>query len=92
MPLDAKQLAAEIAENVRAASAAHPAGSDATVASVDADFCSIWPKAKPVLELVAGVVMFIPGAGTTAGAVLKGTPEGRGSSFRRSMQVGGSSL
>jgi hypothetical protein len=72
MPLDAKQLAADITENVRAAAAAHPAGSDATVASVDADFCSIWPKAKPVLELVAGVVMFIPGAGTTAGAVLKG--------------------
>jgi hypothetical protein len=71
MPLDTKQLAKEIADNVRAATMAHPAGGGAMAAPVSADFCSIWPQAKPVLELVAGIVIFIPGAGTTAGAVLQ---------------------
>ncbi len=71
MPLDTKQLAQDIAENVRAVAAAHSAGGGATAAPVSGDFCSIWPQAKPVLELVAGVVIFIPGAGTTAGAVLQ---------------------
>jgi hypothetical protein len=70
MPLDSKQLAKDIAANVRAVTAAHSADDAATAAPVG-DFCSIWPKAKPVLELVAGVVIFIPGAGTTAGAVLQ---------------------
>lgn len=79
MPLDSKQLAQDIAANVRAVAAAQTAGvgtmtvtASATAAAGSGDFCSIWPKAKPVLELVAGVVIFIPGAGTTAGAVLQG--------------------
>jgi hypothetical protein len=73
MALDAKQLANEIAANVRTVTAAapHAAGAAAAPPGVG-DFCTIWPKAKPVLELVAGVVIFIPGAGTTAGAVLQG--------------------
>jgi hypothetical protein len=73
MALDAKQLADEITASVRAVSAAapHPSAAAAAAAPVG-DFCSIWPKAKPVLELVAGVVIFIPGAGATAGAVLQG--------------------
>jgi hypothetical protein len=73
MALDAKQLANEIAANVRTVTAAAPKTAGAAAASPGAgDFCTIWPKAKPVLELVAGVVIFIPGAGTTAGAVLQG--------------------
>jgi len=36
------------------------------------DFCSIWPKAKPILELLAGIAILIPGVGAAAGAVLKG--------------------
>jgi uncharacterized membrane protein YjjB (DUF3815 family) len=77
MPLDSKQLAQDIAANVRAVTAAQNSSNVAVTASAAAapgtgDFCSIWPKAKPVLELVAGVVIFIPGAGTTAGAVLQG--------------------
>lgn len=36
------------------------------------EFCSIWPKAKPLLELAAGVLVFIPGAGSIAGPVLNG--------------------
>jgi hypothetical protein len=83
MALDSKRLAMDIAENVRAAAAAHPAPSSGFApgargetagasAAASGDFCSIWPKAKPVLELVAGVVNFIPGAGTTAGGVLQG--------------------
>ncbi|WP_152535866.1 hypothetical protein [Bradyrhizobium sp. Ai1a-2] len=71
MSLDAKQLAQEITQTVRAAAAAHPAGGAAAEA-VGGDFCSIWPKAKPVLELLAGIVAFIPGLGATAGAVLQG--------------------
>lgn len=36
------------------------------------DFCSIWPKAKPILELLSGIAILIPGVGAAAGAVLKG--------------------
>jgi hypothetical protein len=71
MALDAQKLANDITASVRAAAAAAPPGA-AEAPAVGTDFCSIWPKAKPVLELVSGVVMFIPGAGTTAGAVLQG--------------------
>jgi hypothetical protein len=70
MALDAKQLASDIAANVHRATAAAPQGGQP--ASSAAEFCSIWPKAKPVLELIAGVINFVPGAGTTAGAVLQG--------------------
>jgi hypothetical protein len=75
MALDAKQIANEIAANVHAAVAAAPeattpAGAERAL-PVGADFCAIWPKAKPVLDLLAGVAILIPGAGTTAGAVLQ---------------------
>ena len=72
MALDAKQLANEIAANVHAVTAAASKTAGAAAAPGVGDFCTIWPKAKPVLELVAGIVIFIPGAGTTAGAVLQG--------------------
>ncbi|MBO4225109.1 hypothetical protein [Bradyrhizobium neotropicale] len=79
MPLDAKQLAKEITEHVHAAASAQATGGAAAQtaggAAADAiggDFCSIWPQAKPVLGFVAGIVAFIPGLGTTAGAVLQG--------------------
>ena len=35
-----------------------------------ADFCSVWPTAKPVLQLLASVVGLIPGAGAGAGIAL----------------------
>ncbi|TSE13542.1 hypothetical protein C1D09_003445 [Mesorhizobium intechi] len=41
-------------------------------AGAGGDFCSIWPKAKPILELLSGIAILIPGVGATAGAVLKG--------------------
>jgi hypothetical protein len=72
MALDAKQLANEIAANVHAVTATASKTAGAAAAPGVGDFCTIWPKAKPVLELVAGIVIFIPGAGTTAGAVLQG--------------------
>jgi hypothetical protein len=34
------------------------------------DFCTVWPAAKPVLQVVAGVIGFIPGVGSGAGAAL----------------------
>lgn len=45
---------------------------ETTGGGVQQDFCSIWPRAKPILELLAGLAILIPGAGATAGAVLKG--------------------
>ena len=73
MALDAQKLARDIADNVRTVTAAAPQTAAAAAAPpIGSDFCTIWPKAKPVLELVAGVVILIPGAGTSAGAVLQG--------------------
>ena len=73
MALDAQKLARDIADKVRTVTAAAPQTAAAAAAPpIGSDFCTIWPKAKPVLELVAGVVIFFPGAGTTAGAALQG--------------------
>ena len=73
MKFDAESVAKEIVGQVAAAQKSGPAAASIAVAAVKpSDFCTIWPKAKPVLELVAGVVIFIPGAGATAGAVLQG--------------------
>ena len=73
MKFDAEGIAKEIVGQVATAQKAGPAAASITVAAVKpGDFCTIWPKAKPVLELLAGVVVFIPGAGATAGAVLQG--------------------
>ena len=36
------------------------------------EFCGLWPKAKPLLEIAATVLVFIPGAGVIAGPVLTG--------------------
>lgn len=41
-------------------------------AAAAGDFCSIWPRAKPILELLAGIAILIPGLGAAAGGVLKG--------------------
>jgi hypothetical protein len=41
-------------------------------AAMPADFCTIWPQAKPILELLSGIASIIPGLGTVAGGVLKG--------------------
>lgn len=39
-------------------------------AGPSANFCTIWPEAKPILQLLAGIVIFIPGVGAAAGPVL----------------------
>lgn len=36
----------------------------------NADFCGLWPGAKPLLQGLAGVVVFLPGFGHAAGAAL----------------------
>ncbi|KAA1054459.1 hypothetical protein [Azospirillum argentinense] len=47
----------------------------ATMSSLSGDFCSVWPQAKPILELVSGLIIMIPGLGQTAGVVLKALVE-----------------
>jgi hypothetical protein len=39
-------------------------------AAAPVDFCTVWPTAKPVIQLLAGVIGFIPGVGAGAGAAL----------------------
>jgi hypothetical protein len=36
------------------------------------DFCKLWPQAKPILELLVGIAIIIPGLGSVAGGILKG--------------------
>jgi hypothetical protein len=43
---------------------------EAPQAGPEADFVSLWPTAKPILQAAAGVVSFIPGVGAGAGPVL----------------------
>ncbi|MFG1215079.1 hypothetical protein V5F72_22565 [Xanthobacter flavus] len=69
MTFSAQAGAKIITEQVAAAAAAEQAGLQKGVGN---DFCNIWPKAKPLLEVAATVLVFIPGAGTIAGPVLNG--------------------
>ena len=77
MPIDSQSIAREIEAEVRSASArsADQAGAqaagDVAIAGVQEDFCAVWPKAKPILELISGIAIVIPGVGAAAGAVLK---------------------
>lgn len=34
------------------------------------NFCEIWPTAKPILQMIAGIAPYIPGVGTAAGGVI----------------------
>jgi hypothetical protein len=70
--VDAKSIATEVVTAVRQQQTAATAGTMPTAAIGPNDFCSIWPKAKPILEFVAGIALLIPGLGATAGAVLSG--------------------
>jgi len=71
MSIDTEKAAAIIAGEVQAAAKSNPEA--AAMAAVDVgNFCEIWKKAKPILEAVSGFIGFIPGLGSTAGAVLKG--------------------
>jgi hypothetical protein len=69
---DANQMAATIMGEVASVRTARPDAAILAAGAGTPDFCNIWPKAKPILELLAGIAIFIPGAGATAGAVLQG--------------------
>lgn len=71
MAFEANQMASLIVSEVAGVQKAKPGTISATAVG-PGDFCGIWPKAKPILELLAGIAIFIPGAGATAGAVLQG--------------------
>jgi hypothetical protein len=44
--------------------------------TVETEFCTVWPKAEPILKLVAKYIGLIPGAGSQAGAILNGLVAG----------------
>lgn len=71
MSFSAQAGAKIITDAVASAAREEQAGLPKGVA-VGNDFCGIWPKAKPLLEVAATVLVFIPGAGTVAGPVLNG--------------------
>jgi len=35
-----------------------------------ADFCTLWPTAKPILQAAGGIIGFIPGVGAGAAPIL----------------------
>jgi hypothetical protein len=57
-------------ETVQAAAA--PAA--AAAAAAPQNFCTLWPKAKPILQLLVGIIAFlpIPGGGAAGGGILNG--------------------
>ena len=67
-----ESLAKDIVAGVAAAKAGPGKNTITAMAVKPSDFCGLWPQAKPILELLAGVAIFIPGVGATAGAVLQG--------------------
>jgi len=71
MSLDT-QVAARIITDAVAAAQAAPAAAALAPADGGNALCSIWPQAKPLLELASTVLTFVPGAGPVAGPVLTG--------------------
>jgi uncharacterized membrane protein YjjB (DUF3815 family) len=70
MAFSAKEAAQLIVAEV---SDSPPSAAAATAAAIKpGDFCALWPKAKPILEVVSGLVVLIPGLGAVAAGVLKG--------------------
>lgn len=61
-------------ETARSAGAAPAAA--AAAAAAPQNFCTLWPKAKPILQVLAGIAAIIPlpipGGGVAAGGVLAG--------------------
>ena len=70
MTLDAQSIARSAVDEVAALGRDQTIELDMPVSDVG-DFCRIWPRAKPVLEFLAGIAAFIPGAGVVAAGVLK---------------------
>jgi hypothetical protein len=64
-PSAAQNEARTIIESSLASSSAPLGGASPTT-----NFCTIWPQAKPILQLLAGIVTFIPGVGAAAGPIL----------------------
>jgi hypothetical protein len=62
MQFDAQSLAKEIVGGVATAKAGPGKATITAMAVKPSDFCGLWPQAKPILELLAGVAIFIPGA------------------------------
>lgn len=56
------------------ASAAMAAGPAAAAAGGAPDFCALWPKAKPILQVLVGIIAIvpIPGGGVVGGGILNG--------------------
>jgi hypothetical protein len=57
--------------NELSASAAAAPGPSALAAP---DFCTLWPKAKPILQVLVGIIAIlpIPGGGVVGGGILNG--------------------
>ena len=63
-----KQIDAALAAHAKAAPAMMAAA--AAPASLQGDFCTLWPAAKPILQAIAAIIAFIPGIGAGAGPIL----------------------
>ena len=70
MAIVAATAAKEIEAEVKAL--AGPMAMGAAGAIAPRNFCDLWPKAKPILEIVSGIIVMIPGLGAVAAGVLKG--------------------
>lgn len=72
MTITAQAGAKIIVDAVAEAATQEQAAATTAGAGAGNDFCGIWPKAKPLLEVASTVLVFIPGAGPIAGPVLNG--------------------
>ena len=71
----AAQLILKGYSEFRAGTAAAPAAGPAAAAAAGApDFCALWPKAKPILQVLVGIIAIlpIPGGGVVGGGILNG--------------------
>lgn len=76
MAIEATAAAREIMASVRAVQATQPASAAAAAAVIPTvntnDFCTVWPQARPILQMFVSIVAFIPGLGSVAAGVLQG--------------------
>ena len=72
MAIDSNSAAQLILKGYSELSASAAAPAPAALAAPD--FCTLWPKAKPILQVVVGIIAIlpIPGGGVIGGGVLNG--------------------
>jgi hypothetical protein len=74
MAIDSNAAAQLVLKGYNDFNAGAAAAGPAAAAAAAPDFCALWPKAKPILQVLVGIIAIlpIPGGGAIGGGILNG--------------------